>query len=153
MSVPVAVSFASIQKELPAVQAYAEAAGLPLETDRLSEDHLIFRVGFRNAVREPFVAEFDCRDYPMYPPTVEFVDPAGGAGRGTASLYPAGFHPTPCVCARYNRRAYIERGGPHGDWRLVDWQLPTGNGVAIDTLALIVSDLHSKIVQSRGRLG
>ena len=35
---------------------------------------------------------------------------------------------------RYNRKAYVERGSPHGDWRLLDWRLPTGNGVAIDTL-------------------
>jgi hypothetical protein len=63
------------------------------------------------------------------------------------------FHPMPCVCARYNRKAYSERGGPHGDWRLVDWQLPTGNGVAVDSIVMMLSDLHSKIAASSGRLG
>src|SRR5450755_3377937 len=38
--------------------------------------------------------------------------------QGTRRLYPNGFHTTPCVCMRYNRKAYSERGGPHGDWRL-----------------------------------
>jgi hypothetical protein len=36
---------------------------------------------------------------------------------------------------------------------LVDWHLPTGNGVRVDNIALIVSDLHSKIAASTGRLG
>jgi len=61
-------------------------------------------------------------------------------------------HPMPCVCMRYNRKAYQERGGPHGDWRLVDWRLPTAQGVAIDTLAMMFSDLESKIRQSTGRM-
>jgi len=153
VSVPPVVSLDAVRRELPAASAYAEAAGLALATDHLAETNLAFRVTFMNLHGEAFLAEFDCRDYPMYPPTVEFVDPLGGPGRGIASLYPSCFHGMPCVCARYNRKAYTERGGPHGDWRLVDWQLPTGNGVAIDSLAMIVSDLHSKISQSVGRLG
>jgi hypothetical protein len=87
----------------------------------------------------------------MFPPNVEFVG-LDRSERGTARLYPQGFHTTPCVCMRYNRKAYGERGGPHSDWRLLDWRLPTGNGVGIDSLALMISDLHSKILQSSGRM-
>ena len=152
MSAPAALSLEAVREELPAVAAYAAAAGLAVDANALSESILRFHVAFRNAAGENFTAEFDCRDYPMYPPTIEFVD-ASRTTRGTLALYPAGFHGMPCVCARYNRKAYSERGGPHGDWRLVDWQLPTGNGVALDTLTMIVSDLHSKISHSTGRLG
>lgn len=152
MSAPAVLSLEAVREELPAVAAYATAAGLALDASALSENALRFYVTFRNAAGESFTAEFDCRDYPMYPPTIEFVDVSRTA-RGTPALYPAGFHGMPCVCARYNRKAYSERGGPHGDWRLVDWQLPTGNGVALDTFAMMVSDLHSKISQSAGRLG
>ncbi len=152
MSVPVSLSLETVRCELAAATAYAAAAGLELDASELSENTLQFHVVFWNMQRERFTAEFDCRDYSMYPPTIEFVD-ATRTLRGTPALYPAGFHGMPCVCARYNRKAYTERGGPHGDWRLVDWQLPTGNGVAIDSLAMILSDLHSKISQSAGRLG
>ena len=143
--------FETLQEELPAVAQYAAAGGLPLDVSELAENNLRFYVTFYSADGEAFFAEFDCRDYPMYPPTVEFVD-AERQDRAQARLYPSGFHPTPCVCMRYNRRAYSERGGPHGDWRLIDWQLPTANGIGVDTLAMIVSDLHSKISTSRGRL-
>lgn len=152
MSVPAALSLETVCGELPGVAAYAAAAGLALDASAIAEGTPRFYVTFLNASGEGFTAEVDCRDYPMYPPTIEFVD-ASRTSRGTPVLYPAGFHGMPCVCARYNRKAYAERGGPHGDWRLVDWQLPTGNGVALDTLAMIVSDLHSKISQSMGRLG
>ena len=152
MSVRADLSLEAVRAELPAVTAYTVAAGLALDCTTLTEGDLRFFVTFHNASGEPFVAEFDCRDYSMYPPTIEFVD-AARTNRAVPGLYPAGFHGMPCVCARYNRKAYAERGGPHGDWRLVDWQLPTGNGTALDTLAMIVSDLHSKIAQSTGRLG
>ena len=152
MSVPRAVSHEMIQAELPAVAAYAAAAGLPLATDNIREDHLRFTIIFTNAAGEEFVAELDGTDYPLYPPTIEFLS-ADGQARGLARLYPRCFHTMPCVCARYNRKAYGEKGGPHNEWRLIDWQLPTGNGPAIDNLTMIVSDLHSKISTSRGRLG
>lgn len=152
MSVTDAMSLEAVKSELPAAAGYATAGGLILDSSMLGESDLRFYVAFHNAAGEMFTSEFDCREYPMYPPTIEFVD-AARTVRGLRSLYPSVFHPMPCVCARYNRKAYSERGGPHGDWRLVDWQLPTGAGTAIDSLAMIISDLHSKIAASTGRLG
>lgn len=152
MSVPVEVSLQTVQTELVAVAEYAAAAGLELDTGCLSEHSLAFFIRLGNRDGEQFYAEFHCEEYPLYPPTVEFVNKSRSE-RGTPRLYPQGFHPTPCICMRYNRKAYGERGGPHGDWRMLDWRLPTGNGIAIDTLALMVSDLHSKIRQSSGRMG
>jgi hypothetical protein len=151
VSVPVEVSLQAINSELTAVADYAAAAGLALDVTRISAGNLRFYMRFANQAGETFYVEFECAEYPLYPPTVEFVS-ADGAERGTTRLYPQGFHATPCVCMRYNRKAYTERGGPHGDWRLLDWRLPTGNGIAIDTLTLMVSDLHSKIHQSSGRM-
>lgn len=152
MSVSSDISLEAVRAELPVAARYAAAAGLTLDASALSADSLRFYVTFENRDGERFFAEFDCRDYPLYPPTVEFVSEDRGE-RGTLRLYPQGFHTTPCVCTRYNRKAYQERGGPHGDWRLLDWRLPTGQGVGIDTLALMVSDLDAKIRQSSGRMG
>lgn len=152
MSVPSAVILDAIQQELPTVAAYAAALGLELDASELAEDSLSFYVTFKNGDDTPFYCEFDCSDYPLFPPTIEFLDKERTL-RGERSLYPAGFHPTPCVCARYNRKAYADVGGPHSDWRLIDWRLATPNGGPIDSLAMMVSDLHAKISVSRGRLG
>ena len=152
MSIPADVSLEAVKQDLEVAAAYATAAELPLDAGELSKDTLRFHITFRNRDGDGFCAEFDCREYPLYPPTVEFVSD-DRSERGTKGLYPQGFHTTPCVCMRYNRKAYSERGGPHGDWRLLDWRLPTSNGIAIDSLALMVSDLDSKIRHSTGRMG
>ncbi len=154
MSVPVAVTLEQVREELVVAARYAAAAGLLLDAPGLSQDNPMFYLSFRNRDGELFFAEVNCTDYPMYPPFIEFTDGDRGHGaRAERRLYPSCFHGMPCVCARYNRKVYGEHGGPHGDWRMIDWQLPTSNGVAIDTLAMIVSDLHSKIVTSAERLG
>ena len=152
MSVPSEVSLAEIQAQLVVAAGFAAATELEIDASMLSLDNPVFYVRFLGKNREFFYAEFDCREFPLYPPTIEFVDEQRNQ-RGLASLYPAGFHPTPCVCARYNRKAYSERGGPHGDWRMIDWQLATPGGGAIDSLAMILSDLHSKISNAVGRMG
>jgi hypothetical protein len=152
VSIGADVSLEAVRSDLLIVNDYAAAAGLVLDSTALSERNLRFIVTFRNRDGEPFLVEFECAEYPLHPPTVEFVD-KNGADRGSKHLYPQGFHPTPCVCMRYNRKAYGERGGPHSDWRLLDWRLPSSNGIGIDSLALMVSDLDSKIRQSSGRLG
>src|SRR5690349_17323486 len=134
MSVATDVSLQAVLADLALVVAYADGAGLSLDISSLSEQNLRFQVTFRNRDGEQFFVEFECTEFPLHPPTVEFVD-AARARRGSKDLYPQGFHAAPCVCMRYNRKAYGERGGPHGDWRLLDWRLPSGNGIGIDTLA------------------
>ena len=152
MSVPPEVSLAEVRRQLEEAAPFAQAAGLVVDAGQLSANNLGFVITFRNAQGERFYAELACRDFPLHPPTVEFVN-AERTERGSPRLYPSGFHPMPCVCMRYNRKAYQERGGPHQDWRLIDWHLPTSQGVGIDSLALILSDLHAKIRVSSGRMG
>lgn len=152
MSVPAAVSQEAIVSELADAVAFAASAGLLIDTSSLNEETPIFHVVFQNRAGQKFFAEFDCRDYPLYPPTIEFTNESR-TSRGLPSLYPNVFHQTPCVCMRYNRKAYSERGGPHGDWRMIDWHLATPGGGPIETLAMIISDMHSKILDSSGRMG
>ncbi len=151
MTIPAIVTIEQVQEELAAVAEYATAAGLTLDATTLGDSHPLFYVSFFNREDIEFFAEFDCREYPLHPPTIEFVD-ATRMRRGTRDLYPSCFHTAPCVCARYNRKAYKAMGGPHEDWRLIDWQLPTQAGPRIDTLVMIVSDLHSKIATSSKRM-
>jgi hypothetical protein len=151
MSVEAAVSLEAINEELADAAQYAKSAGLKLDASNLSEQNLVFNVTFYSRTGTEYFAEFDCRDYPLYPPTIEFTDETR-VRRGSPNLYPNVFHPHPCVCMRYSRKAYTERGGPHGDWRLIDWHLATPGGGPIDTLAMIISDMHTKILDSTGRM-
>src|SRR5262245_6795337 len=99
-------------EELSAAAAYAAAAGLAFDRSAIEEGIPVIRVIFGNRAGDSFYAEIDCTDYPKYPPTIEFTDERG-AQRGAHRLYPSCFHAMPCVCARYNRKAYSEKGGPH----------------------------------------
>lgn len=151
MSVPADVSLEVVRAELAVAVPYAAAVGVAVDSSSLSAEALRFYALFRNRDAEPFEVEFNCLEYPLHPPTIEFLS-ADRSRRGDRDLYPQGFHSTPCVCMRYNRKAYGALGGPHGDWRLLDWRLPTSNGVGIDSLALMISDLESKIRASSGRM-
>ncbi len=147
-----ALSLEQVKEELLMAAQFAEAAGLVLDARGLSEENVKFRVTFVSRTGERFFAEFDCADYPVLPPFIEFTDETG-ASRGLHRYYPNVFHGTPCVCMRYSRKAYGERGGPHSDWRMFDWRLATSGGGPIRNLAEIISDMHAKILDATGRLG
>lgn len=149
--IPAEVSLESIKTELTDALAYAASVNLETDVSTLSDANLRFYVTFHNRDGINFHAEFNCADYPALPPTIEFVD-EGRAQRGAKNLYPNVFHPTPCVCMRYNRKAHGEMGGPHGEWRLIDWHLATPGGGPIDSLAMIISDMHAKILSATGRM-
>jgi hypothetical protein len=150
--IPSVVSFQTVREELTTAATFAAVAGVQLDTATLSEINPYFYATFFNINGEPFVAEFNCQEYPLHPPTIEFLDLAR-VERGLSRLYPDCFHTMPCICMRYNRKAYQELGGPHGDWRLIDWHLPTSGGGTLDSLTMILSDLHAKISRTIGRLG
>lgn len=149
--IPPEVSLESIKTELTDALAYAASVNLETDASLLSEANLYFYVTFHNRDGVKFYAEFNCTDYPALPPTIEFVD-ENRTQRGAKDFYPNVFHPTPCLCMRYNRKAHGEMGGPHGEWRLIDWQLATPGGGPIDSLAMMISDMHVKILSATGRM-
>lgn len=149
--IPPEVSLESIKVELKDALDYAASVNLEADVSQLSVENLRFYVTFRNRGGIEFFAEFNCADYPALPPTIEFVN-ENRMMRGTRNLYPDVFHSNPCICMRYNRKAHGEMGGPHNEWRLIDWQLATPGGGPIDTLAMMISDMHVKILNAAGRM-
>lgn len=149
--IPPEVSLESIKNELTDALAYAASVNLETDVSMLSEVNLRFYVTFRNRDGIKFYAQFDCADYPAFPPTIEFVN-ENHTERGAKHLYPNVFHANPCICMRYNRKAHGEMGGPHSEWRLIDWHLATPGGGPIDSLAMMISDLHIKILNASGRM-
>jgi len=150
-SVDPAASFEAVQGELAMAVSFTAAAGLVLDRSALAVNNLKFHVAFPSRNGEKYYASFDCRDYPLYPPYIEFTNEYRSRA-GTPDLYPVGFHTMPCICMRYSRKAYSENQGPHGDWRMLDWHMATDGGGPISSLAMIISDLHSKILSSPGRM-
>ncbi len=146
-----AVSLEAIKSELMEAAAYAASIGVELDHKDLTPENLVFKMRFFNRTGESFFARFDCTEFPLLPPFIEFTDESGGSV-GQKNMYPSCFHASPCVCMRYSRKAYQEHGGPHGEWRMIDWHLATSGGGPIGTLGMIISDLHAKILECPGRM-
>lgn len=152
MSVPLDASVDILRSEMPACETYASALGIRIDCAALVAGSPRITVHFHNRYGDLFPAELEFSGYPDLPPTIEFVEIATGE-RGLRRLYPDCFHATPCVCARYNRKAYGDRGGPHNEWRLKDWQDATsGASARTDGVIMIISDMHAKISKTSGRL-
>jgi hypothetical protein len=125
MSVATDVSLQAVLSDLVLVAAYADAAGLTLDIGPLSEQNLRFYVAFPQPRRRAVCCGIRLRGVPASSGRPSSSFNAHRTQRGTRDLYPEGFHPTPCICMRYNERLTASVGGPHGDWRLLDWRLPT----------------------------
>lgn len=122
MTVAQEISRDIIRAELNQTQPLVKTFGWVLE-EKLEQ--LIFTVRIRSSIdNEEYVMEFKCDNYKETPPFIEFINPVTGE-RGTRKVYPKNgngfFHSTPCICAQFNRKAYKEFGGPHGDWSIGNW--------------------------------
>jgi hypothetical protein len=65
------------------------------------------------------------------------------------------FHSAPCICAHFNRNAYKEHGGPHGDWGGPERWLEAAAGqtyVRATNVPDMLSVIYSRFVGTRGRL-
>lgn len=155
---------ASVAAELPAARAWAERHGYELEYDE--EPVPTLSLGLPGPGGEPYLILGVFEDYPTLPPAWRFVHPATREPIGRAA-YPAPAEPYPrhsplvidsgtegaVICAHFNRLAFVEEGGPHGDWGpLVNWQNP---GPSLYTFAVTIPDMLARIAldvrDSRGR--
>jgi hypothetical protein len=162
---PVAAIRSQIEEELPAARGWAERHGCRLEYD---EEEVRLRVALSGPGGEPYLLEGVFDDYPTLPPCWRFVDPHSGERIGQAA-YPRPADPYPrgsalviesgtegvVVCAHFNRLAFAEQGGPHGDWGpLANWRNP---GSSAYTFAETIGDMLSRIAlevgDSSGRMG
>jgi hypothetical protein len=144
---------ASVTAELTAARAWAERHRY--ELDWLDESmELRLRLDGPNA--EPYLLVGTFEDYPTLPPTWRFVHPMTGERIGRAA-YPSPANPYPrgsplvidsglegaVICAHFNRLAFTEEGGPHGDWGpLANWQNP---GASSYTFAVTIPDMLARI--------
>jgi hypothetical protein len=144
--------------EIPAAIRWAEHHGLRHEWNG---DELVFKLWLQGQCEEGPLSTEEARekedyllvgtfpDYRVMPPEWRFVDPRDERDIGTAAYpHPGPFqngsilHGNGVICAPWNRLAYADRGGPHGDWQdAASWQ-----ATATDrTRALTIPDMLGRI--------
>lgn len=145
MAVLIQISLDHVRRELDEAGDLIQSMGLKVDDSMLSEHDLRFRISGRSrSDDELYVVEFQCDDYRELPPFVEFVDPKTGQ-LGTRRAYPNVFHGHPCICARFNRKAYTGYSGLHSDWAFGDWTAER----ATDHIGGMISHIFGAILGHR----
>jgi hypothetical protein len=168
-AVPREVSEATVEAELEPARGWAARAGLPLDYDE-SELRMTLRLtgppADPDGELEPYLLEGVLDSYPAIPPAWRFIDPESG-GRVGASAFPEPASPHPrgsaliinsgmegvVICAHFNRLAFSELGGPHGDWGpLAAWKNPPSSAYThAVTIADMLARIALEVADSRGR--
>jgi hypothetical protein len=156
--IPTVASRTVVAEESPAVLAWA--ARRPGWTVRLDEADLRLTVDTEHpATRTPLRIEADLHGYRAVPPAWRFVDP--NTGQATSTVFPQPgtspalpgsiFHPNHLICAPWNRLAFAELGGPHGDWgALTGWIVSGAGSSHAETLADMLSQIALHLAISTG---
>lgn len=151
MTVDINVTRMILQEEFEAMENIASNWNWIKAADY---DRLVVTVEMQSAIdQQVYIVEARCNDYRAIPPYFEFIDRQSGQ-RGTSHCYPAGgsyFHPKPCVCVQWNRKAYQTEGGPHGDWPMANWGAAWPGIVLGDMFLLIQLQINKRDVY-KGRM-
>ena len=156
-ALPPAMARASVEDELDAARAWAARHGWIL---RWRSEDLSLRAATYHEAAGRLVEVVGVLDgYRALPPAWRFVqpgtgvaDPASFPAPGQGSIPGSIFHSNAVICAPWNRLAYAEHGGPHGDWSgPAAWLQASGMTVA-HTLADMLSALDVHLRQSAGMM-
>jgi hypothetical protein len=118
VTVPKATTVATVEEELLGVRCYAERHGWTVSWD--SETLRLTFEGKHPNDNRPIRVVAALDDYRALPPAWSFEVPDTGIACllkpapvvGQSSI----FNDKCSICAPFNRRAYKQCGGPHGDW-------------------------------------
>ena len=159
---PPSAVHARLGEDLPGARAWAERHGLELEWD---EEALRVRLQLEGPDRDAYLLEGTFEDFPTLPPSWRFLDPRTGERIG-AGAYPTSADPSPrgtaliinggsegvVICAHFNRLAFTEEGGIHGDWGpLANWQNQNGGYTYANTVADMLARIALEVSDSTGR--
>lgn len=170
MTAAEAVARARVAEELPAARAWASRNGLDLEWEPEGL-HLALNLEGPSAdgQDDPEVYRLvgTALEYKAMPPRWLFVHPETEAEIGPAAFpQPGPDNPRQSplllrsnpeqvvICAPFNRLAFAEEAGPHGDWGgPANWQeAGTSDNLSAKTIAEMLMAIHLDVRTSLGRM-
>jgi hypothetical protein len=156
MTVPKDVTVAVVEDELAAADAYARRHGWSLAW--LKDDLVLLLDGRHPADQSVIRWRADVAGYRAVPPAWSCFQrdehgafnsrfPKGGTVPGGVGSI---FHSSGVICAPFNRLAFKEHSGPHGDWGgPADWLKVRGN-VRATVLAEMIAQIVAHLKYSPG---
>ncbi|MHB1414247.1 MAG: hypothetical protein ACYC1C_03260 [Chloroflexota bacterium] len=152
MTVDPSITRQIIAEEVEGLRSLALSCGWEVTLD---SGNLTVTVRMKSTVDDQtYILEAKCDGYRAVPPLFELIHPETGE-RGTRRCYPAGgtfFLRAPCICVQWNRKAYRQLGGPHGDWQMVNWACARPGTTTLGDMFLVVQREINKRGQYRGRM-
>ena len=159
--IPRATTFALVEHELAPALQWAERRSIELTWH--PEILEVRAVLTQRATGEKYFLAGQLDGYRAVPPAWEFRDAQWSDSRNKRN-YPRAavipgvgnssmFHPNPVICAAFNRLAYQQNGGPHGDWGGPEQWLHAGAGyVQAHTLGDMLAAIARDLAYSEGRM-
>lgn len=153
---PEQVTRAVMVSETLAITAWAERHRWTVCVD---PDNQTLTAETRHPVTDTQVRfQADLTDYPAFPPAWTCRDDQGANPRSAFPLAGTGpmiagsvFHSNLVICAPWNRLAYSEHSGPHGDWGgPVQWKTAASAYTRAHTLADMLNTLRLHLAVSPG---
>lgn len=156
MAVEKSISLSIIETELARCRKYSDIFGWEIST--LNGETASFSVKMISPIdKEIFIVSIKGDNYREWPLFIDFVDPTSGL-EGLKKAYPSSadsfFHQHALICHPCSRKAYKDLKGPHGDWKLIDWESNPKIG-ALKDIPAILQAIYERISQPgvyRGRL-
>jgi hypothetical protein len=151
--IPSETTIAVVEAELPAMLAYAQRHGW---TVTWSSTDLSVLLDGAHPDGSPIRWHADVAGYRAVPPAWTVAPTASGAAVRfpTGDALPGGkpsiFHSHKKICAPFNRLAYTQHGGMHGDWgEAVQWLSVKGH-VEAKSLAEMLAQIDIHLGYSKG---
>lgn len=152
-ALPPAVARASAEDELGAARTWASRHGWAMQWN--PADLLLRAATYHLPAGRLIEVTGQLDGYRAVPPAWHFVRP--GTDETGKDWFPAPgpgsvFHGNIVICAPWNRLAYAEHGGPHGDWSgPAGWLQVSGTTVAC-TIADMLAAIDAHLRQSPGMM-
>ena len=155
---PALVTRAQLETEFTAIMAWVGRAGWRADVEPTGR--LVTARTAHPRTGTALTVQADCTGYPSVPPAWRFLD---HAGQSPKSAYPAPgqqpgingsvFHGNGLVCAPWNRLAYQDLGGVHGDWgALPAWKTAAPGYTQAHTIADMLQTLSVHLAASPGMM-
>lgn len=160
--VPASVTLAVLEQELPGASAFCQRQGWRIAVDEQKLQLVVDMQHPKDA--QPLRLLGDLNGYRAVPPAWIYVDansgaitphasPSAGQVPGVGASIFINHNNGPVICAPFNRLAYSQYKGPHGDWAESSNWLSVRGPVYAARLGDMLAVIKLHLTYSPGRMG